>query len=98
MNHVTWRILLALAPLMLCFPLLLRSREVAARFCEPLTSATYPLGISGRKTITFSADHVELKVEHPGNFSERVPVVRNEGELFAADAGFANYDRLIFEV
>ena len=49
--------------------------DVAATFSDDLAVATYPLGTVGKKTVTFEADAIVVRIEHPGAFTEQIPVV-----------------------
>jgi hypothetical protein len=52
----------------------LEAAGVAAEYAEGNTVARYPLPGGGMKTVTFAADRIQVVVERPGAFVERVPV------------------------
>src|SRR4030095_10369235 len=54
-----------------------------------------PLGAVGKKTIRFADDGVEVKIEHPGKFTEQIPLVLKQGDGFDAGSGVTKYGPLI---
>jgi len=53
----------------------------------------YALGDKGSKTVTFLADRIEVRVEHPGTFSEELPFVARAGDRAAAKEGVLTVSR-----
>lgn len=41
---------------------------------------SYPLGKTGRKTIRFEADRIAVEVEHPGSFTECLPLLKGPAD------------------
>src|SRR5207302_9063949 len=67
---------------------------VEAKVTDDLTSGTYPLGKTGTKTVRFADDGVEVTIEHPGAFTEQVPLLLQEGDDVEASSGVERYDRV----
>ncbi|MEA2708255.1 MAG: hypothetical protein QOF78_856 [Phycisphaerales bacterium] len=52
--------------------------DVAARFNDDFTQANYPLGSGGKKSVVFAEGRIEVLVEHPGNFTEQIPLLATD--------------------
>ena len=53
----------------------------------------YPLGEQGRKTLRFDNDRIRIQTEHPGAFSEFVPLTTREGDNLRIDGNRLLLDR-----
>ena len=45
-----------------------------------MLAVRYALGEKGHKTVTFEEDRIVVKVEHPGVFTEEIPLLAREGD------------------
>lgn len=51
------------------------------------TQFTYPLGETGRKIVLMGQDGIDVTIEHPGAFAERLPLIVRENEQVTVAAG-----------
>ena len=59
-------------------------------------SVSYPLGQRGHKTLRFTDNTIEVKVDHPGAFVEQIPLAV-AGEVFAFEPSFASFEQVRVE-
>jgi hypothetical protein len=56
---------------------------VDATFSDDQSSVSYPLAKLGRKTVVFKEQAIEVRVEHPGEFFEHIPVLQPASGIVA---------------
>ena len=54
---------------------------------------TYPLGSGGTKTVAYDDNGITITVNHIGNFTEELPLLRKSGENFVVSAGLVTFTR-----